>query len=226
MVRMTIKTVLAAIVAALTLAGGAAAAGVQVDGGTPFEQAQVTKALAASSFDFGQLPQPVAVHIVAPGDSHLADDAAGYSTPGEVWLSSYWLDFGPAGWGFVQHEFAHEVDYMLLTDAERAALLRRFGATSWCDHSLPYTSRPCEWFASELAWAFWPGATNLQSPGYTQGLSGHLPVTTFRAALESFGLAKPTRVCRTHTVRGHWVRRSGKRVWIRRHTVRSCTLRP
>lgn len=230
MVRMTMK-LLAAVVAALFLAGSAVAGTVNVDGGTPFEQQQVRLALAASKFDYGQIPAPVTVHVVPPSDAHLEGGVdAGYSIPGEVWISSRWLDFGAAGWGFVQHEFGHEIDYYVLTDAQRAALLSHLdptgSTTSWCDHSVAYDARPCEWFASELSWAFWPVGANLQDPTTTKGLSGHLPPDQFRAAVESLGLAQPTRVCTTRTVPGHWTRKHGKKVWVRRHLATSCTLRP
>lgn len=232
MYRMTIK-ILAVMVAALIFAGTAAAKGgsFAFDGGTPFEQQQVTQALAVSSFDFSQVTQAITVHIVPSTDPHLAGGTeAGYSTPGDVWLSTYWLEFGQLGWGIVQHEFAHEIDYYVLTDAQRADLLKHLdpsgSTTSWCDHAALYEARPCEWFASELAYAFWPSDANIQAPNYTGNLSGHMTPTAFRAELDSLGLAQPQRVCTTRTIPGHWKRVNGKRVWIRRHTVRTCTLRP
>lgn len=220
------KVALAALVAALTLAGTAAAADVRFDGGTPFEQQQVTQALASWRVDTSSLPT-ITVHVVPPSDPHLGNGAAaGYSIPGDVWLSSYWLDFGQAGWGFVQHEFGHELDYYVLTDAQRAELMKLFGASTWCDHSQPYTERACEWFASELSWAFWPTQTNLQDPGTTNGLSGHVDPAKLRALIESFGLAQPQRVCTTKVVPGHWVRKGKTRVWIHRRTTRTCRAVP
>ena len=98
--------------AALALAGTAQAAGGNYvfDGGTPTEQGQVQKALNASAFDWNLVPARITVHI-APGISSEA-------SRGELWFDAGLLDTGVFSWGIVQHEYAHQVDYFLLDDAE------------------------------------------------------------------------------------------------------------
>ena len=83
-------------------------------GGTPRQQAEVARALAASSFDWDIVPATVTIHI---GRGVLPR-----ATPGEIWLDADLLDAGPVAWGVVQHEYAHQVDFLLLTPAARAQL--------------------------------------------------------------------------------------------------------
>jgi hypothetical protein len=79
------------------------------DGGTKKERETVVAALEASSFDWTLLPGSVAIHIVHGEPSR--------SLPHEIWLEADLLDAGEFAWGVVQHEFAHQVDYLLLDDA-------------------------------------------------------------------------------------------------------------
>ena len=106
------------------------AANLLYDGGTSAEQAQVTAALGASSFEWNVLPEAITVHI-AP----LA--LGGYATPGNVYVDSALLEAGEFSWGVVQHEFGHEVDFLLLHDDDRARLEAALGAKDWS-----FTFRP------------------------------------------------------------------------------------
>jgi hypothetical protein len=149
-----------ALLAALLLVPTAFARGgnVRFDGGTTAERTQVTRSLATSSFDWGLLPGRIVVHIAPDLDSTAA--------PGEVWLDARLLDSGPFSWGVVQHEFAHQVDFLLLTPATRAQLLLRVGGSVWCvgGVDLPHGDYGCERFASTLAWAYWPNGGNCMRP--------------------------------------------------------------
>ena len=146
-------------------------------GGTPREQATVHSALEASSFDWGLIPRAVTVHIGVYGDS--------YSVYGNVYLDGSLLDSGRFSWGVVQHEFAHQVDFLLLDDAKRAGLNTLLGGRDWC-YSVPglaHSDYGCERFASELAWAYWPSADNSMRPTSAKDEAGALPVAQFRALL-------------------------------------------
>jgi len=120
-----------------------------IDGGTADERAQVHLALRASQFDWGILP-PVAVRIVRGG-------VVSHAVPGEIVLDADLLDAGRFSWGVVQHEFAHEVDFLLLDPEDRARLAALLGGGSWW-------SGGCEQFASTLAWAYWPTEDNVMRP--------------------------------------------------------------
>lgn len=139
-----------------TMVGNAQAAGgnYAIDGGTPREQAQVTAALAASAFDWNILPQQVRVHIARGTDS--------FSTAGQVWLDADLLDSGRFAWGTVQHEFAHQIDFQLLDDAERAALQTLLGGSDWCygTAGLRHDQHACERFADTVAAAYWVSPDN------------------------------------------------------------------
>ena len=159
---------------ALAAGGGT----VTFQGGTAREQAAVRSALGASSFDWAILPQTVVVHIGA-GDS--------YSTAGNVYLGSSLLDSGRFAWGVVQHEFAHQVDFMLFDNAKRAAFNTALGGKDWCYSvlGLAHADHGCERFASELAWAYWPSADNSMMPLSARDEAAAMPVASFRALLAS-----------------------------------------
>jgi hypothetical protein len=154
-------------------------------GGTPGEQAAVRSALGASSFDWSLIPRPVTVHIARGRDS--------YSTDGNLYLDASLLDSGRFAWGIVQHEFAHQIDFMLLDDANRASLLTALGGNDWCDSvdGLAHSDHGCERFASELAWAYWPSPDNSLRPSSTRDEAGAMPVASFRALLAEL-LGVPT----------------------------------
>lgn len=208
-----IRTTAAVIVAALSFVTPALAKGghVTFDGGTSLEQQNVTDALAVSTFNFNQLPN-ITVRIVPslpPGES-------GEAVAGTVTLVAGFLDQGIFAFGTVQHEFAHEVDYLLLSDAQRQEALTVLGASAWYSPSLAHADQGRERFATTLAWTFWPDRLNNQAPGYKGSEVGN--TTKFHALLVRWGLAAP--VCRLVKVkRGHYVayrvRIHGK--WVTRH---------
>jgi len=175
--RFTLGLLAAAVFATLAQTATAAPAKVGFAGGTAREQATVRAALAASSFDFGLIPQVVTVPIGSYGDS--------YSTPGNVYVDAQLLDSGRYAWGVVQHEFGHQVDFVLLDDAKRAILQRALGAKDWCYDvdGLAHSDHGCERFASELSWAYWQVPANSMQPAQCGGESASMPVTQFRALL-------------------------------------------
>jgi hypothetical protein len=146
-------------------------------GGTPAQQATVRAALDASSFDWGVLPGSITVHIGAIGGS--------YSEAGNVYLDRSLLDSGRFAWGVVQHEFGHQVDFLLLDDSKRALLELSLGGKDWCYSvtGLAHADYGCERFASELAWAYWGSPDSSMSPTATRGESSSMPVAQFRALL-------------------------------------------
>jgi len=174
--------VLAAVLAQSALAAGG---GYSFAGGTATEQATVRSALSVSSFDWNVLPTPVVVHIGPIGSS--------YSEVGHVHLDSALLDSGRFSWGVVQHEFAHQVDFLLFDDSTRAFLNLALGGSDWCYGvpGLAHSAYGCERFASELAWAFWPSPDNSMSPVATRGESAALPVAQFRSLVAQV-LGQPT----------------------------------
>lgn len=151
---------LLAVAAALALPGPAAAAGGRYvfDGGTAAERSQVRQALDASSFDWSVVPVTVTIHIERGVDSE--------ATPGEIWLDSNLLAAKRFAWATVQHEYAHQVDYFVLTPEDRAALSIVFGTPDWC-YGIPglrHEQYGCERLASTIAWAFWPSPQNALRP--------------------------------------------------------------
>jgi hypothetical protein len=163
-VRRALLLLLGTVVAATLLppAGRATGGRYAFAGGTPREQAEVSRALAASSFDWSVIPARITIHI-EPG-------ALSRATPGEIWLDADLLDAGTFAWGVVQHEFAHQVDFFLLTAQARTALTRELGATVWCADEVERRAElGCERFASMLAWAYWPSADNCMRPSAASG---------------------------------------------------------
>lgn len=133
-------------------------------GGTPREQAEVGRALAASSFDWNVVPVRVAIHIERGVSSN--------ATPGQIWLDADLLDAGAFAWGVVQHEFAHQVDFLALAAPARALLVHELGANVWCaDGAVRRDGLGCERFASMLAWSYWPSPENCMRPAVSSGLS-------------------------------------------------------
>jgi hypothetical protein len=167
----------AATLVALTVPGQALARGGDYgfDGGTPAQQAQVRKALDASTFDWGVIPARVTVHIRAIGVSH--------ARPGHVYLDGGLLDAGRFAWATVQDEFAHQVDFFLLDDATRAQLTSALGARDWCYgvQGLAHHEYGCERFASTLVWAFWPSKDNAYRPANANDESAAMAPARFRA---------------------------------------------
>jgi hypothetical protein len=177
MARRSLRTLLAAAAAALALAGGAQAAGgsYTFDGGTRAQQSQVRAALNASAFNWSVVPQPVAIHIARGFDNE--------ATPGNIWLDADLLDAGRFAWGIVQHEYAHQVDFFLLTEAHRAALAPVVGGSAWWGEELAHGSMSGERFASSIAWAYWPNGANSMKPANAVDEAGSIVPAAFRAQL-------------------------------------------
>lgn len=144
------------------------------DGGTRAEHGTVTAALNASTFDWSRVPGPITIHIVRGGPSR--------AIPHEIWLDADLLDAGRFSWGTVQHEYAHQVDFLLLDDEQRATLLHELGGKDWCYDvpGLRHEQYGCERFASTLAWSFWPSPTNSLRPAGPQDESGAMAPAKFR----------------------------------------------
>ncbi len=177
---------LVAVATSLVLAAPALAGGGNyvVDGGTPVERAQVTAALDASSFPWSVVPQQISIHVARGIDS--------FGLKGAIWLDADLLDSGAFAWGTIQHEYAHQLDFFMLDDMQRAALQSRLGGSSWWQTSaeLQHGDLASERFASTLAWAYWPSAQNSMRPAGQNDESAALPPAEFRAQLAA-ALGRP-----------------------------------
>ena len=169
--------VAAALVLPMSQGASAAGGNYTISGGTPAEQATVRAALDASSFPWSVLPQTIQVTI-QPG----AGDTA---TPGSVSIDPQLLDMGTFSWAFVQHEFAHQIDFLILSDSQRAQLAQAIGGVEWfpSDGALPHAAYSCERFASLVAWAYWPSAENALRPRSAADEAGGMQAPAFRALL-------------------------------------------
>jgi hypothetical protein len=144
------------------------------DGGTALEQAQVRAALDVSAFDWSLVPARITIHI-----RHGLDSEA---TRGDIWLDADLVDSGQFAWATIQHEYAHQVDYFLLGEAERSSLTHTIGAATWWpDGTHPHAALGCERFASTLAWAYWPTHANALRPASRRDEAGAVPPAQFRA---------------------------------------------
>src|ERR1700752_1863509 len=126
----SLKSLLVTLVASLAFAGTAQAAGGNYvfDGGSPEAQETVRSALAASAFDFSQVPAQITIKIsrcgcagARPGVIVLDEDVVTDTSHGERY-----------SWGVIQNEYAHQVDFFLFQDADRAAMRRVVGGKDWC----------------------------------------------------------------------------------------------
>jgi hypothetical protein len=147
----------------------------------------VRAALDASAFNWSAVPTTVTIHLSADADSR--------ATPGQIWLDANLVDAGVFSWGVIQHEYAHQVDFLLLDDALRAELLQRLGGKDWCYDvpGLDHASYGCERFASTLAWSYWQSDDNSLAPTSAQDESAAMRPAAFRALLEQI-LASSTAV--------------------------------
>jgi hypothetical protein len=133
-------------------------------GGTPHQQSEVRRALAASSFDWSVVPARITIHIAPVPTS--------FAVPGAIWLDTALLNAGALAWGVVQHEYAHQIDFFLLRDGSRSLLQRELDATAWCpDVPVGRDSLGCERFASAVAWAYWPSPDNVMRTSVPHALS-------------------------------------------------------
>src|ERR1700686_561391 len=157
------QTLLVLPLASLAFAGLAQAAGGNYvfRSGSATQQTQVKRALNASSFNWSLVPAQIQIHI-APG---LPNEA----TRGEIWLDSALLNSGKFSWGIIQHEYAHQVDFFLLNDAERTQLAGKLGGLSWWQSgSSSHNQLSSERFASTLAWSYWQSKANCLRPASSQ----------------------------------------------------------
>jgi hypothetical protein len=149
------------------------------DGGTAAQRNQVVRALDASSFDWRILPTRVTVHIARGLDSE--------ATPEHVWLDADLLDAGRFSWGVVQHEFAHQIDFLLLSGTQREELRNLLHAPVWCTSDglgLAHSDYGCERFASTLAWTYWRSADNSMRPQSKNDESAAMSPAAFRGVLK------------------------------------------
>jgi hypothetical protein len=152
---------------------------IEFRGGTAKERLQVRAALAASAFPFGVVGRTITVHIKR--------DVTSQSQPGHVWLNSRLLDAGRFAWATVQDEFAHQVDFFVLDDRQRATLNALLGGRDWCYGvpGLPHAAYGCERFSSMLAWAYWPSVHNAYRPTSALDESAAMPPARFRAVVDA-----------------------------------------
>ena len=157
------------------------------DGGTPAQRSEVRSGLEASAFDWSIVHAMITIHIRRGIESE--------ATPGHIWLDSDLLGAKRFAWGVVQHEYAHEVDFLVLTDDQRDALAGGLGGAVWCCAApgLRHDELGCERFASTLAWAYWPSPENSMRPFNSADESAALPPAEFRALLTQL-LGVPDRV--------------------------------
>src|SRR3984893_7444844 len=136
-----LKRLVLPLVLAFALAPAAHAAGGKYafDGGTQAQRGQFKAALAASSFNWGLVPGRIVIHIGKGISSHAVS--------GQIWLDGGLLDSGRFSWGVVQHEYAHQVDFELLTDPIRAQLEPLLEGSSWWGSPDQHASLGSERFA-------------------------------------------------------------------------------
>jgi hypothetical protein len=174
--RLLLHLTLAAATLAIAPAAFAAGGNYGFDGGTKAEQTQVTSALNASSFPWSVVPGPVVIHI----GRGLASSAS----PKQIWLDANLLDAGTFSWGVVQHEYAHQVDFALLTPDTRAELHTLLGGSAWCGGGGEgHANLDCERFADLVAWSYWTSADNVMKPQSGTDEGGQVTPAAFRAAL-------------------------------------------
>jgi hypothetical protein len=130
-----VRFALTTTIVALALPGWAHAAGgnYELVGGTKAERRTVVSALEASSFDWDLVRRLITINIARGVDSH--------ALPGEVWLDADLLDAGTFAWGLVQHEYAHQVDFVVLNDEQRGALLGALEGAARFDPCTPPAAR-------------------------------------------------------------------------------------
>jgi hypothetical protein len=157
-----LRSTLIALLASLALAGTAQAAGGNyvIQGGSPEAQATVQSALDASWFDFSRVPQQITIRIThcgcagaKPGVVILDEDVVLDTTYGAKYA-----------WGLIQHEYAHQIDYTLFQNSDRATVRKLLGGEDWCYETagLSHDEHGCERFAEVFTWAFWPSRHNVQ----------------------------------------------------------------
>jgi hypothetical protein len=184
-----LKRLVLPLVLALAFAPAAYATGGRYvfDGGTRAQRGQVASALRASSFDWNLVPGQIVIHVGKGISSH--------AVAGQIWLDAGLLDAGRFSWGVVQHEYAHQVDFGVLSDPMRAQLQPLLQGSAWWGSIDQHAQLGCERFADELAWAYWQSPDNVMKPASATDEGGQMLPAAFRAALASvLGLAPVRRV--------------------------------
>jgi hypothetical protein len=130
------------------------------EGGSEAARQQVRAALEASEFDWSRVPQTITIRISRCGCAGAA--------PGSIVLDEDTLVGSPFGaryaWGIVQHEYAHQVAYLLLDARDIRDARAALGGSDWCYETpgVAHDDHACERFAATLAWTYWPSAHNNQ----------------------------------------------------------------
>lgn len=181
--RLLLQVSLAAAALAIAPAALASGGNYVFDGGSKAQQGQVVAALNASAFPWGVVPGPVVVHIQR--------DVASSAAPNQIWLDANLLDAGRFAWGVVQHEYAHQVDFALLSDATRAQLHSLLGGSAWWGAE-GHSTLDCERFADLVAWAYWTSPDNVLKPSSAQDEGGQVAPAAFRTALAAILAGLPT----------------------------------
>ena len=86
----------------------------------------------------------------------------------------------------MQHEFGHQVDFLLIDDAKRARLADALGGRAWYyagDPGNAHAEYGCERFASTLAWSYWQSPDNAMKPATPRDESAAMAPAEFRALL-------------------------------------------
>lgn len=129
-------------------------------GGSEAARQQVRAALDASDFDWGRVNERITITI--------SDCGCAGATPGSIILDEKTLVASPFGkryaWGIVQHEYAHQVAYLLLDEYDVRDAREALGGEDWCYETpgVAHDDHTCERFASTFAWAYWPSTDNNQ----------------------------------------------------------------
>ena len=148
-------------------------------------------ALEVSAFDWNVVPATITIHL------HKGTDT--YASKGEIWVDTTRLNSGTFAWGPIQHEYAHQVDFFLLTDDQRAQLNTALGGKVWSHdastaalHGPDHASLGAERFASTLAWSYWQSGANSLKPTSKKDESAAMAPARFRALLEQMlGIPNP-----------------------------------
>lgn len=168
------------IAAGGAVAGEAWAAGGRylVYGGTAEQQGQVRFALEVSTFDWGIVGKPVVIHITPGGGV--------FATRGHIWIPASVVDGSPKSWLEIQGEYAHQVDFFVLSDPVRRKFQALLGGSAWWYTSSlrPPEEYTSERFASLLAWAYWPGPQKSLPMRWKSGDSLAVLAARFRALMQ------------------------------------------
>lgn len=176
--RVRVAALLALTCALLPADALASGGSYRIEGGTQRQQAQVRLALDASSFDWNLVPTV---------DIRIRNGGGSYSLPGRITLEGKLLDAGVFSWAVVQDEYAHQVDYLLLREGDRAILNRELLGRVWCHADQPglaHADYGCERFSSTFVWAFWQVKQNPYRPSSRNDESAAMAPARFRTLMQ------------------------------------------